>query len=72
MKKQVKKRDGSAEPYEESKVARVVTAAGLSPDQAHTLSVNVTAWMTSLPETSISSLDIRDKVLELRWLRIKM
>ena len=65
MQKQVKKRDGSRELYEESKVARVVTSAGLSSDQAYTLSVKVTSWVNTLPETGISSLQIRDKVLEL-------
>lgn len=65
MQKQVTKRDGSIEPYEEGKIVRVVVAAGLSPDQARTLSVKVTDWMDSLPEENISSLQIRDQVLEL-------
>jgi transcriptional regulator NrdR family protein len=65
MQKQVKKRDGSIEPYEEDKIAHVVKAAGLSGDLARALSVKVTAWINSLSEPSISSLVIRDKVLEL-------
>lgn len=65
MKKQVQKRDGSIKMYEEGKVVRVVKTAGLSTDQAHTLSVRVTNWIHSLPDTTVSSLLIRDKVLEL-------
>lgn len=65
MQKTVKKRDGSTEAYEEEKIARVVTTAGLAPDKAHDLAASVSAWVNGLPDTHISSLQIRDKVLEL-------
>lgn len=65
MQKHVIKRDGSLEPYEEAKVERVVSSAGLSSDQSHTMAVKTTIWMNTLSEQNISSLHIRDKVLEL-------
>ena len=65
MQKNVKKRDGSSETYEEDKIIRVVTTAGLAADKARDLGAAVTAWVNSLPDTHISSLKIRDKVLEL-------
>lgn len=65
MIKQVKKRDGSTEPFEQEKIMRVVVSAGLESDKAQILSIQVTAWVNELPETDISSLEIRDKVLEL-------
>ena len=54
MQKDVKKRDGSTEAYEEDKIARVVTTAGLAPDKAHGLAAAVSAWVNSLPDTHIS------------------
>lgn len=65
MQKLVKKRDGSLEPFEQEKIMRVVISAGLESDKAHTLSVQVAAWVNTLPKADISSLEIRDKVLEL-------
>jgi len=65
MQKNVKKRDGSSETYEENKIIRVVTTAGLAADKARDLGAFVTDWINNLPDTSISSLQIRDKVLEL-------
>ena len=65
MHKLVKKRDGSTEPYEEEKIIRVVISAGLSSDAAHALSEKVTVWINSVPDQHVSSLQIRDKVLEL-------
>lgn len=65
MQKQVIKRDGSLEPYDEGKVERVVLSAGLTKDQAHDVAVKTTQWMATLSEQTISSLHIRDKVSEL-------
>lgn len=65
MPKKVKKRDGSIESYEKMKVARVVTSAGLNAEQAQLLSTNITLWIQNTPEDTVSSLEIRDKVLEL-------
>ena len=65
MPKQVIKRDGSTEPYEESKIVRVVEAAGLTSDQAKELAGKATEWVNTLPEAAISSLRLRDKILEL-------
>lgn len=60
----VLKRDGSRENYDENKIIRVVTAAGLTPDQAEKLGNNVTKWVDSLNQTTVSTLQIRDKVIK--------
>ena len=65
MQKRVKKRDGSVESYEEIKIIRVVTSAGLPIDKAQTLSSSVSHWIQNTPEETVASLEIRDKVLEL-------
>ncbi len=57
------KRDGSTEDYDEAKIIRVVTAAGLSPDQAHTLASTTTKWIKENNFSTFSSLTIRDKIL---------
>ncbi len=43
MNTQVIKRDGSLEPFDKQKVARVVNAAGLGKDQAQALADTVEA-----------------------------
>lgn len=60
----VLKRDGSRENYDEVKIIRVVTAAGLRPDQAQKLAKKVTLWVDNLRQPEVSTLQIRDKVIE--------
>ena len=63
MNKKIKKRDGSFEPYYESKIAKVMVAAGLSTIEAQKIAAKVTEWVNS-QQGEINSLAIRDKVLE--------
>ena len=60
----VLKRDGSFEEFDPGKIARVATAAGLKVDQAQELSARVAKWVNGLGQEMVSSLKIRDKVLE--------
>lgn len=60
--KEIIKRDGSKEPFEAEKVARVVKAAGLDDRQAQELAAHVAAWVESQPDQAISSLVVRDEV----------
>lgn len=62
---QVVKRDGSLESFDPDKIIRVVAASGLDPEPAAILASNVTDWIKSLHQDKISSLQIRDKVIEL-------
>ncbi len=57
------KRDGSKEPFDPEKISRVTLAAGLNQDQVQLLSRKLTLWASSLGTNEISSLDIRDQVL---------
>lgn len=59
------KRDGSREPFDPRKIARVVVAAGLRQEQAENLSRQVDTWAQSQTEAELSSLVIRDRVLSL-------
>jgi len=58
------KRDQAKEPYSENNVFKVVKAAGLNESQAQNLSESITNWINSVSKTEISSLDVRDQVLE--------
>jgi transcriptional regulator NrdR family protein len=64
MKIQVIKRDGLKEDYSQEKIARVVAAAGLSPEQAQELSAKVTDWIFNSHLSEITSLQIRDRVIK--------
>jgi transcriptional regulator NrdR family protein len=61
---QVIKRNGSKELFDPEKIDRVVVAAGLSPDKATTLVKNISDWVTNQKSGEISSLLLRDKVIE--------
>lgn len=61
---EVIKRDGTLEDFDANKVAKVVHAAGLNKDEARLLSEKVNLWIRGLNQNKISSLQIRDKVLE--------
>lgn len=58
------KRDGSKEPFDPEKIDRVVVAAGLTPDQATELVERINVWVKDKNVNEISSLDLRDKVIE--------
>lgn len=60
--KEVIKRDGSKEPFEAEKIARVVKAAGLDDRQAQELAAHVAEWIESQPDQALSSLMVRDEV----------
>ena len=63
MAKMVIKRDGSEQAFEKDKIARVVQAAGLTADQAKDLSEKIDSWMQKQSEEKVSSIQIRDQVL---------
>jgi len=61
---QVVKRDGSLQEFDQEKIARVVAAAGLSPDQSQTLAGMVARRVNESGKSQISTLEIRDNVVE--------
>lgn len=65
MQKVIIKRDGSEEAFDEAKIARVTTAAGLEAAAATQLASKIASWVNSLPEEKVTSLQLRDKVLVL-------
>ncbi|OGG02422.1 hypothetical protein A2Z33_05175 [Candidatus Gottesmanbacteria bacterium RBG_16_52_11] len=66
MDKKIKviKRDGTSEDFESDNIARVVTAAGLTPEEAQALARGVTETVSLRGKNEITSLEIRDLVLE--------
>ena len=60
----ITKRDGSTEEFQSEKITRVVMAAGLSEEQARILTHNVTDWTNNHEQEKITTLQIRDRVLE--------
>jgi len=60
----VLKRDNTTEDFNPDKIKKVVRAAGLGEEQASKLVKNVSNWAIDLKKESITSLEIRDKVLE--------
>ena len=60
----IKKRDGSLEDFDQTKIARVVIAAGLTHEQGQRLAAEITNWAQTNSNSSITSLQIRDKVIE--------
>lgn len=58
------KRDGSREPFEKDKLQKVLVAAGLDQMEAEALTGRVIDWATIEHGGEVSSLAIRDKVLE--------
>lgn len=61
---QVIKNDGSKENFDKSKIESVVTAAGLEIEQAKTFANNISNWVESKKQDSITSQEIRTKVYE--------
>jgi len=64
VKLQVIKKDGSREDFNPDKIARVVAAAGLATDQSRELAERITQWFQSQRKTQITTLEIRNKVIE--------
>lgn len=60
----VLKRDGSIEEFQPTKIARVVKAAGLTEERGDALAKNVAEWAQNQEQDQISTLQIRNKVLE--------
>ncbi|OGD83283.1 hypothetical protein A2165_03795 [Candidatus Curtissbacteria bacterium RBG_13_40_7] len=64
MNLQIIKKDGSKENFDINKIVRVVTAAGLHPDQSQNLAQIVFEWFQKQGKSQISALEIRNKVIE--------
>lgn len=63
---QVEKKDGSLEEFDRQKISRGVVAAGLDEEGAESLASGVEVWAGEAAGGDvISSLEVRDKVLEL-------
>jgi transcriptional regulator NrdR family protein len=61
---QVVKRDGTIEKFSVINIARVVHAAGLTAEEAKEVSESIANWAEQQHVASITSLQIRDQVLE--------
>ena len=61
----LKKRDGKVEDYEPGKIGRVVIACGLEANTAEKLVQEVNFWAKQFEGQTITSLQIRDKIIEL-------
>jgi len=57
------KRNGNAENFDKQKIIKVCMAAGLSEKDCTLLADNIGRWLEEHPESQVSSLVIRDKVL---------
>lgn len=64
LKIDVKKRDGSFEEFNPDKIMRVLQAAGLETSQAKLVADAITAFVNHNGENTISSRQIREKVIE--------
>lgn len=60
----VKKRDRSLENFDQMKIARVVAAAGLTHEQGQQLAATITNWAQTYSNLTLTSAQIRDKVIE--------
>ncbi|MFW6143745.1 MAG: ATP cone domain-containing protein [Patescibacteria group bacterium] len=62
----VKKKDGSLEDFDRTKIKSSVTAAGLAEEQAEILAAETEIWVyENSGNEEISSSQIREKVIEL-------
>ncbi len=61
---QVIKRDGHLESFEPQKIFKVVKTAGLSEGEAQEVADTIDHWVKNLHKNKVSSMEIRDKVLE--------
>ncbi len=58
------KRNGNLEPFDQEKIVRVVTAAGLRPIDAAGLAEKVAHWVEKQKNSGVTSIQIRDKVFK--------
>jgi transcriptional regulator NrdR family protein len=58
------KRDGAKEQFSVINISKVAMASGLSPEQAKQIAEVLVDWAKSLQKEFITSLEIRDKMLE--------
>ena len=58
------KRDGSKEPYQEEKLKKVVKTAGCVDGECNIVANKVTGWLEDSEKKEITSLEIRDAVIE--------
>ena len=61
---QVIKRDSSVEDFDQDKIARVVTAAGLKPSDGLELALKIGRWTQSLGKPQVTTYAIRGKIIE--------
>ncbi len=61
---QVVKRDGAKENFEQEKIARVLMAAGLERTKALGIATSVENWILKNGKSTLTSLQIKDRVLE--------
>lgn len=61
---QVIKRDSRVEDFDQDKIARVVTAAGLKPSDGLDLAIRIAKWAQSLGKPQITSYALREKIIE--------
>ena len=61
---QVIKRDSSVEDFDQDKIARVVTAAGLKPSEGLDLAIRVAQWAQSLGKPQVTTYAIRGEIIE--------
>ncbi len=58
------KRDATEEEFDQDKIARVVTAAGLKPSEGFQLATKMATWVQSLNKPKITTYEVREKVIE--------
>jgi transcriptional regulator NrdR family protein len=58
------KRDGTSEEFDHQKIIQILTVAGLDAVKAKQVSLKVKEWVEGLEQDSVSSLEIKDRVLE--------
>ena len=58
------KRDGVVEKFSIINIGKVAMASGLTPEQAKSLAESMSRWAESLNVEQITSVQIRDKMIE--------
>lgn len=62
----VQKKDGSLQDYDKAKIISGLVRSSTTPEEAEKIVVEVEAWLPTVAvEGIVSSLDIRNKVLEI-------
>lgn len=62
---QVKKKDGTTEPFDRNKIVSGVVKAGASPEEAEKVAVEVETWVATLGSgATVEVVQIKEKVLE--------